>query len=542
MNEPLGLAEPDPSRPFGLPYHGRVQGGTLQLPNGKTMAYPQPTRDGVDLVRNGRVLALRPPWAPGGTPDAADQAAGRTWPNHALLSGARSTIGGQDLGDNAWIWAEKPGVSWIVRPFTSQASADWLSGQTVTITLQRFGIVGPLPVGDEASRTLDVTLPVIVPADWVDSSGNTWHGTGPFMNPAYLAPLQAVLEAVDSTGARAMFVVQIVRGEPSASAGRALLAAFEIDLRAATARCLFLHREASYSWYEESPDIVLVDEVKTVVASNDLVHCPKGDFYMATYVPAATGNKVEPRQRFSTETKSEAYGDLLLAAGYDAKDQAAVIVIDSKDQGHSTATLAGDDYGGHWITGIEGCVPGEYTIYRRTAVAFYGSRSHTLRILRKTDVGEEVLQTFGRKSVGTYELVWDLESLDLNRYDPQVVNDQVTITDRCEGPTTFANVTSVDPGLTEVWAANGRTYRGLLGVVGDEGRYIQFIQFAGGLLLGPPAPGVYGCYAQRLITPAADVLLPDPTVIVSAGSSIVSVHPVTQQLAISDQQNPAVWV
>lgn len=121
---------------FGHPFHGLCKDGTLHLPNGQTMSYPQPS--------NGDVHVQRVPGAAGGaglTPEqlAAETAAGHTWIDYGLLSGGSLQFWGHDIG--GWIYIDPDGARWLVRLMTMPVAA----GATMTVRLVRFGEFGGEP-------------------------------------------------------------------------------------------------------------------------------------------------------------------------------------------------------------------------------------------------------------------------------------------------------------------------------------------------------------------------------------------------------------
>jgi len=132
----------------GLPYHGKVVGSTLHLPNGDTMAHPSAADGAVWVVRN--------PLAPGAVRNtdqaASDAAAGREWRDYALLSGENRVIGGQALGANAWLYCDGAGTAWVI---DSSISGDG-SNISVSIVLRSvFGRFHPEPARYAAiNRTL----------------------------------------------------------------------------------------------------------------------------------------------------------------------------------------------------------------------------------------------------------------------------------------------------------------------------------------------------------------------------------------------------
>lgn len=127
--------------PWGCPWHGLVKGGQLQLPNGTSMAYPQPSAE--DAGHFGDTALITHPLAEAITrsteEQAADAAAGYQWRNTAILSGA--DLYGKALG--GWIYIDAAGDCWLV---TTELSWAERAGGLTTFTLRRFGVLGGAPL------------------------------------------------------------------------------------------------------------------------------------------------------------------------------------------------------------------------------------------------------------------------------------------------------------------------------------------------------------------------------------------------------------
>lgn len=139
---------------WGCPWHGRVRGGNLQLPNSQNMVWPQPPAR-YDVI-GGSTLAMPDTWgiahrlAVPGVPapvrtaeeQADDTAAGRQWRNEAILSGARQQLYGRTL--DGWIYIDPDGARWLVRcPAVVETTLFQLGTPlSITVTLTRFGELG----------------------------------------------------------------------------------------------------------------------------------------------------------------------------------------------------------------------------------------------------------------------------------------------------------------------------------------------------------------------------------------------------------------
>ena len=119
---------------FGHPYHGLVRDGHLTLPNGQTIAYPQPKGGDCSIFR----VPGTPPVSRTADEAAFDMAHGHQWLDYALISGSDRRLYGKPLGPFSWIYSEGPGQSWIITPLVS-ASGTLL---TISLTVRPFGRLG----------------------------------------------------------------------------------------------------------------------------------------------------------------------------------------------------------------------------------------------------------------------------------------------------------------------------------------------------------------------------------------------------------------
>lgn len=143
------------SRPvWGVPWHGRIEGGQLTLPNGTTKPWPQPA--GVDLIVAGKTLQYyenagytylqRMPWAVAvpRSPEelAEDQAAGRQWPDGALISGPLGSAYLHSLAAGGWIYGAPDGSRWLISGAGGDSSWEATGGVAYRLGLTRFGDFG----------------------------------------------------------------------------------------------------------------------------------------------------------------------------------------------------------------------------------------------------------------------------------------------------------------------------------------------------------------------------------------------------------------
>lgn len=127
---------------WGCPWHGRVQGGQLMLPNGLSISYPA----GIGTSqRSGNTFLMASPSAPplDRAPEdlSADQAAGMEWRRTATLAGESMALHGRNLG--GWLYIDPAGEAWRVTGLNSLQ----ITGNSIsrTITLSRFGVLGGSP-------------------------------------------------------------------------------------------------------------------------------------------------------------------------------------------------------------------------------------------------------------------------------------------------------------------------------------------------------------------------------------------------------------
>lgn len=141
--------------PWGCPWHGKVQGGQLQLPNGTSLAWPQPdgTASGTIPDQAGYTFRQKLP----GVPDvvrtaeelAADEAAGKEWRNTFIVGGTdTAALAGllqwpQIHGKRVcgWIYSAPGGGRWLIK---GSGTFGFSQGGTLTIplTVLRFGDFG----------------------------------------------------------------------------------------------------------------------------------------------------------------------------------------------------------------------------------------------------------------------------------------------------------------------------------------------------------------------------------------------------------------
>jgi hypothetical protein len=142
-------------RLLGCPWHGKVQGGLVHLPNATTMAWPQPDgtmTDGFGVHfrwHKGFTFRQSMPWAeaPVRSEEAAedDAANGRQFLTSAILAGARGKVGDTEpylhsKGISGWLYAAPDDTVWKMN---TMGPWSWTSGPlSLNLNPRRFGAFG----------------------------------------------------------------------------------------------------------------------------------------------------------------------------------------------------------------------------------------------------------------------------------------------------------------------------------------------------------------------------------------------------------------
>lgn len=162
--------------PWGCPWHGLVQGGSLTLPSGAIMAYPQPAprtfqsgSAGGTINRPQDTYGITHRHAalmPSVSNSAEDVTAGRQWRNEAILSGGRYQVHGKLL--DGWVYVDPDGARWLARcaAINEQDLRNLAAPLAATVTLSRFGVIGGAPES--------YSYPVSLPLDGIGKPGNAY--------------------------------------------------------------------------------------------------------------------------------------------------------------------------------------------------------------------------------------------------------------------------------------------------------------------------------------------------------------------------------
>ncbi|WP_418338517.1 hypothetical protein [Pseudomonas citronellolis] len=123
---------------WGWPWHGRLDGAGLHLPNGQVLGSVFMPGDSPWLTYRHQVPGVAPVQRSEEELEA-DQAAGREWRNQTILCGRGFNLYNRDLG--GWLYSAPDGSNWIIN----------LEGETATL----FGVLG----GKSVVKPLTVTWP-----------------------------------------------------------------------------------------------------------------------------------------------------------------------------------------------------------------------------------------------------------------------------------------------------------------------------------------------------------------------------------------------
>jgi len=129
------MKNPDFLQPWGCPWHGLIKNGQLHLPEGKTLAWPQPTNGDTHLIDFG-VPAVET------SEDHAEQ--GKQWLNKAIIAGGY--LHGVELPAGSWIYRDSNDENWLVECSLHGGRAN---DSAFTVKLTRFGVIGGKKVEHE---------------------------------------------------------------------------------------------------------------------------------------------------------------------------------------------------------------------------------------------------------------------------------------------------------------------------------------------------------------------------------------------------------
>lgn len=143
--------------PWGVPWHGKVQGGVLTLPNGTTLPWGQPSAvEGFPEV-SGYTFAQKMPGVAAITRTteeaAADALEGREWRNQFIVGGAGGDVFIHGKRAGGWIYSADDGTRWVC---TALGESSFSQGGTLSMSFQfrRFGVLGGAAVTVQSSASI----------------------------------------------------------------------------------------------------------------------------------------------------------------------------------------------------------------------------------------------------------------------------------------------------------------------------------------------------------------------------------------------------
>lgn len=209
---------------LGQPYHGKLTGTTLRLPNGTDKVLANPGNYYGDCYKF-EVPGV-PPINLTPAEVAAEAAVGREWRQYALLSGRGRNYGELRIGEQAWLYVDPTGAIWRIA--CEQLDTDFLSVSMpldgsppptkfpatadLTFTITRFGLVDPAQPAPEV-RTITKTGQSL--GGEFECDPLFWPGTTAFYNYMRSFPhngttrqwMPIAIEDITKTGRRCLLCV-----------------------------------------------------------------------------------------------------------------------------------------------------------------------------------------------------------------------------------------------------------------------------------------------------------------------------------------------
>ncbi len=195
----------------GHPWHGVWSGttGKITTPGGGDIDCPgvppkarlQNLPIHIDTAHAGDCYMVAVPGMPAVTTTPSEAAAGQTWLNYGLISGARNRLMGIELGAGDWIYVAPDKTRWRASFSAAPLALATTTSTTVSVTLKRFGEFPQTVTGSDeqvfANMLIDLAL------DMPSAAQSIFPLTGDVAARAYLA-----IEDIRPDGARAVIAVQ----------------------------------------------------------------------------------------------------------------------------------------------------------------------------------------------------------------------------------------------------------------------------------------------------------------------------------------------
>lgn len=115
---------------WGTPWHGKMIGSTIHLPNAQTRTGPGDSQ----YAAGGDFFKVQVPGQSAATTTAAETSEGKEWLNYGIISGANHLFYGKLLGERSWLYVAEDKSIWLV--------VVYFPGATAEISFKRFGLVG----------------------------------------------------------------------------------------------------------------------------------------------------------------------------------------------------------------------------------------------------------------------------------------------------------------------------------------------------------------------------------------------------------------
>ncbi|MDH4873010.1 hypothetical protein [Pseudomonas sp. BN515] len=396
---------------WGCPWHGRVEGGHLTLPNGENRPWPQPDGARRDLYPDNRAMWLtnnagtthlvRMPGVPAverSTEELADDAAaGRTWLNKALLAGASDTAAAKTYLHSkevdGWIYAAPDGSRWMA---CALGEYQWTSadGLTIPLEMRRFGVFGAPAASHSYSRTISTAA--MGQPSWLSSEER--RGKVEAIKPdGSQAIVRLYLDAAQE-GTKG-FLQLTLSGTPGVDFSASLTA---LRTAAQTNGTVAVNNAASVSYVElevstsESTEDTRAGAPPSCTGYLDTITTYTTDLVPA---PSGTGYKV------ISGTNALTLIGRIMAMWFNAAGEIEEALLDIEKSCTASAPEPEIEYSGRDVlrqSNINGdgvCVLGGATMIEQHAVTRSRSSSQTISALFRLRVGTREVEVSGSQSV-----------------------------------------------------------------------------------------------------------------------------------------------
>lgn len=153
---------------FGFPWHGlwrQASGDVLSILGTSKPLSLYGLNSGY-LPADGDCFVVRHPEAAGAVASVEEAAAGMSWPDYALFSGANRVYAGAELGRRSWVYVAPDGSCWLAYLPIAQFTQVSTGAINTTLTLSPFGRFGEPEDPVPSMQSIQVALA----ADWFAAS------------------------------------------------------------------------------------------------------------------------------------------------------------------------------------------------------------------------------------------------------------------------------------------------------------------------------------------------------------------------------------